>query len=306
MSPTEKQAIVRLENIGVTYSDGVVALESLSLQLNRGEFVVVLGSSGAGKSTLLRTVNHLNPPTQGSVLVRASDSGTSPINGTASISCIDSPWKMLTEAAELRSHRKQTGMIFQQHQLLESQSALQNVLMGRLAYYSFWRSLLPLPKRDQKLALASLLRVGLIDKALTPVKNLSGGQKQRVGIARALAQQPQLMLADEPIASLDPASAHNVLSLLRGICKTDGISALLSLHQVEFAKEYGDRIIGLANGQVVFDAAPSDLSDRDLKKIYASQSIEQLQEETNPPSNTMGQQPTTNSTTTNSKVILGA
>ncbi|MEM8501939.1 MAG: phosphonate ABC transporter ATP-binding protein [Cyanobacteria bacterium P01_D01_bin.1] len=310
MLPIEKQAIVRLENIGVTYSDGVVALESLSLQLNRGEFVVVLGSSGAGKSTLLRTVNYLNPPTQGSVLVRAGDSGTSPISGaasisgTASISGIDSPWKMLTEADELRSHRKQTGMIFQQHQLLESQSALQNVLTGRLAYYSFWRSLLPLPKRDQKLALASLSRVGLIDKALTPVKNLSGGQKQRVGIARALAQQPQLMLADEPIASLDPASAHNVLSLLRGICKTDGISALLSLHQVEFAKEYGDRIIGLANGQVVFDAAPSDLSDRDLKKIYASQSVEQLQEEeekANSPSSTIGQQPITNS-----KVILGA
>ena len=159
-------------------------------------------------------------------------------------------------------------MIFQQHQLIERQSALQNVLMGRLAYYSFWRSLLPLPQPDQQLALDCLQRVGLIDKALTPVKNLSGGQQQRVGIARALAQQPRLMLADEPIASLDPASAHVVLSLLRTICKTDGIAARLSLHQVEFAMAYGDRIVGLAQGSVVFDAAPDQVSDRDLEQIY--------------------------------------
>ncbi|MEM7647860.1 MAG: ATP-binding cassette domain-containing protein, partial [Cyanobacteria bacterium P01_A01_bin.70] len=165
-------------------------------------------------------------------------------------------------------HRQRTGMIFQQHQLIERQSALQNVLMGRLAYYSFWRSLLPLPQPDQRLALDCLRRVGLIEKALTPVKNLSGGQKQRVGIARALAQQPQLLLADEPIASLDPASAHGVLSLLHTICKTDGIAALLSLHQVEFAMAYGDRIIGLAQGHVVFDAPPAQVSDRDLEQIY--------------------------------------
>jgi len=119
--------------------------------------------------------------------------------------------------------------------------------------------------------LACIARVGLTDKALTPVKNLSGGQQQRVGIARALAQQPQLILADEPIASLDPASSHSVLSLLRHICKTDGITVLLSLHQVEFAKAYGDRIIGLAHGQIVFDAPPAALRDRDLKEIYGEE-----------------------------------
>jgi len=246
----DSQAIVRLERIGVTYPNGVVALKSVSLQLNRGEFAVVLGASGAGKSTLLRTINYLKPPSQGTLTV----SGLGDLN-TPSV---------------LRSHRQQTGMIFQQHQLIERQSALQNVLMGRLSYYSFWRSLMPLPKKDQQLALDCLKRVGLVEKALTQVKSLSGGQRQRVGIARALAQQPQLMLADEPIASLDPASAHNVLSLLRSICKTDGISALLSLHQVEFAREYGDRIIGLADGQVVFDAPPSALSDRDLQEIYTA------------------------------------
>ncbi|MEL6900337.1 MAG: phosphonate ABC transporter ATP-binding protein [Cyanobacteria bacterium J06606_4] len=243
-----QQAIVQLEGVGVTYPNRVVALRAVSLQLNRGEFAVVLGSSGAGKSTLLRVINYLNPPSEGSLMV----TGLGALN-TPSV---------------LRSHRKRTGMIFQQHQLIERQSALQNVLMGRLAYHSFWRSLMPLPRGDQQLALDCLDRVGLIDKALTPVKNLSGGQRQRVGIARALVQQPQLLLADEPIASLDPASAHRVLSLLRDICKTDGISALLSLHQVAFAKQYGDRIIGLANGQVVFDGPPAALSDHVLKEIY--------------------------------------
>ncbi|MEM6518878.1 MAG: phosphonate ABC transporter ATP-binding protein [Cyanobacteria bacterium P01_D01_bin.71] len=256
LSGTDNPAIIRLNNIGVTYADGHVALQSISLQLNRGEFAVVLGASGAGKSTLLRTINYLTPPSQGSIWV----SGLGDLTGKDLHPLID--------ADAVRSHRQQTGMIFQQHQLIERQSALQNVLMGRLAHYSFWRSLLPLSRPDQQLALDCLQRVGLIDKALTPVKNLSGGQKQRVGIARALAQQPRLMLADEPIASLDPTSAHGVLSLLRTICKTDGIAALLSLHQVEFARAYGDRIIGLAQGSIVFDAAPGQVGDRDLEQIY--------------------------------------
>ncbi|MEB3210680.1 MAG: phosphonate ABC transporter ATP-binding protein [Leptolyngbyaceae bacterium] len=245
----DQAAIVKLEQVSVTYPNGVSALDAVSLQLNRGEFAVVLGASGAGKSTLLRTINYLNRPTHGRVIV----------DGLGD----------LAHSRIVRSHRKQTGMIFQQHQLIERHSALQNVLMGRLAYYSFWRSLMPLPEADQRIALDCLERVGLIDKALTPVKSLSGGQKQRVGIARALAQRPQLMLADEPIASLDPASAHTVLSLLRTICKTDGIAALLSLHQVDFAKEYGDRIIGLAHGRVIFDAPPSALNSRDLEEIYS-------------------------------------
>lgn len=256
MSITNNPAIVQLDNIGVAYPDGNVALESISLQLYRGEFAVVLGASGAGKSTLLRTINWLTPPSRGTLWVRGLGDGIGqglhPLNGGDTV----------------RSHRRQTGMIFQQHQLIERQSALQNVLMGRLANYSFWRSLLPLPQSDQRLAIDCLRRVGLIDKALTPVKNLSGGQKQRVGIARALAQQPRLILADEPIASLDPASAHGVLALLRTICKTDGIAALLSLHQVDFAMEYGDRIIGLAQGRVIFDAPPTEVGDRDLEQIY--------------------------------------
>ncbi|MEM9807789.1 MAG: phosphonate ABC transporter ATP-binding protein [Cyanobacteria bacterium P01_D01_bin.56] len=243
----ETSPIVTLDNVGVTYGS-VIALKSISLQLHRGEFAVVLGMSGAGKSTLLRTINYLCPPTQGTV----------------------SAWGLgnLSEPSILRSHRQRTGMIFQHHQLLERQSVLKNVLLGRLAYHSFWRSLWPLPQADQRLALTCLQRVGLLEKALTPVKLLSGGQRQRVGIARALAQQPQLLLADEPIASLDPASAHRVMQLLQGICKTDGIGALLSLHQVEFAREYCDRIIGLSQGQVMFDGPPTALQPHHLAKIY--------------------------------------
>ena len=255
--PMPAAAIVRLENVGVTYTNGVTALKSISLQLNRGEFAVVLGSSGAGKSTLLRTINYLTPPTQGRVIVDGLGQLSNP----------------LSNAHTLRLHRQRTGMIFQQHQLIERQSALQNVLMGRLGHHSFWRSLFPLPQTDQQLALDCLQRVGLLAQALTPVRVLSGGQKQRVGIARALAQQPQLLLADEPIASLDPASAHRVLALLRSICKTDGIAALLSLHQVDFAREYGDRIIGLGQGRVIFDGPPSVLDRHNLAQIYTDPAV---------------------------------
>ncbi|ERN41869.1 phosphonate ABC transporter, ATP-binding protein [Rubidibacter lacunae KORDI 51-2] len=250
----DTSAVVSLDRVGVVYDNGVVALESVSLQLKRGEFAIVLGSSGAGKSTLLRTLNHLRLPTHGKVTVEGVGE--------------------LTKPSALRLHRKRTGMIFQQHQLIERYSALKNVLMGRLAYHSFWKSLLPLPKLDQLIALDCLKRVGLIDKALTPVKSLSGGQQQRVGIARALAQKPRLMLADEPIASLDPTSAHQVLALLRDICKSEGIAALLSLHQLEFAKQYGDRIIGLANGRVIFDGSPSALHHQHLDEIYTKRSLE--------------------------------
>lgn len=249
----QPSSIVTLDQVGMTYGNGVTALESVSLTIHRGEFAVLLGLSGAGKSTLLRTINGLHIPTRGTITV----------DGLGQLF----PGVGMPE--RLRSHRQQTGMIFQHHQLLERHSALQNVLMGRLGYYSFWRSLFPLPELDQRIALDCLERVGLIDKALTPVNALSGGQQQRVGIARALAQQPQLMLADEPIASLDPASSHKVLALLRDICKADGIAALLSLHQVDFARNYGDRIIGLAHGRIIFDGPPAALRQDDLDQIYA-------------------------------------
>ena len=240
--------MIFLDNIGVTYKDGTVALRDVSLQFLSGEFTVLLGSSGAGKSTLLRCLNFLTLPTKGKV--RVEGLGT------------------LNDPKILRRHRQKTGMIFQQHQLIPRQTALKNVLIGRLAYHSTFRSFLPLPKKDQIIALESLDRVGLLNKALTPVKQLSGGQQQRVGIARALAQQPRFLLADEPVASLDPGSSHKILANLKKICQEDGLGAVVSLHQVDLALDYGDRIIGLANGSILFDSAPSNIQSEQLQRIY--------------------------------------
>jgi phosphonate transport system ATP-binding protein len=174
----------------------------------------------------------------------------------------------LTNRRILRQHRSRTAMVFQHHQLIERYTALQNVLTGRLAYHGTWRSLLPLPRQDLELALQCLDRVGLADKALSRVDQLSGGQQQRVGIARALVQQPSMILADEPVASLDPATSEKVLGLLRDICQEDGITAVISLHQLEYAQRFADRIIGLSNGHIVFDDAPENLKSKHLDEIY--------------------------------------
>jgi phosphonate transport system ATP-binding protein len=162
-------------------------------------------------------------------------------------------------------------MIFQQHQLIGRYSALKNVLTGRIGNYSSLRTLLPLPRQDQIIALECLDRVGLLDKALVRADNLSGGQQQRVGIARGLAQQPEIILADEPVASLDPATSEKVLSLLYRICKEDGLTAIVSLHQVELAKDFADRVIGLVDGKIAFDGQRCDLSGDILDLIYHHQ-----------------------------------
>lgn len=244
----EPDAIVRLENVGVTYANGVTALRQTNIAFRRGQFTVLLGKSGAGKSTLLRTVNHLVQPSSGRV--------------------VSSEFGVLGPASELRQHRRRTALIFQHHQLIERRTALDNVLTGRLAFHGTLRSLFPLPRADFEIALACLDRVGLSDKALARVDQLSGGQKQRVGIARALAQQPSLVLADEPVASLDPATAEAVLELLRSICRQDSITAVVSLHQLEYGRRFADRIVGLAGAGIVFDATAAELSDVHLSAVY--------------------------------------
>jgi phosphonate transport system ATP-binding protein len=241
-------AILRLDKVSVTYRGGVKALRATSIAFGRGEFVVLLGRSGAGKSTLLRAINHLVPPTTGQVVSRE--------------------FGVLGRRDLLRQHRRRTATIFQNHQLIERYSALDNVLTGRLAFHTTLRSLFALPRPEIEFALSCLDRVGLADKALTRVDELSGGQKQRVGIARALAQEPTMILADEPVASLDPATAEAVLSLLRSICKQDGITAIVSLHHLEFARTFADRIVGIANAGVVFDDAPTELDELNLARIY--------------------------------------
>jgi phosphonate transport system ATP-binding protein len=159
-------------------------------------------------------------------------------------------------------------MIFQQHQLIGRLSVLRNVLTGRLGHHSTLRTFLPAPHADRLIALDCLDRVGLLDKALARVDQLSGGQQQRVGIARAIAQRPAIVLADEPVASLDPASAEQVLDLIHGICKADGITAVVSLHQIELARRFADRLVGVCAGRVVFDGRAGELRQADLDRIY--------------------------------------
>lgn len=234
----------------MTYPSGVKALKPLSLAFPAGEFVVILGLSGAGKSTLLRCVNHLVVPSEGVV-----------VSGSLG---------PVLDKRTLQRHRRSIGMVFQHHQLLDRRSALQNVLLGRLAHHGFWRSLLPLPEADVRLAVRCLERVGLGDKLFSRVDQLSGGQRQRVGIARALAQQPQIVLADEPVASLDPATAQHVMSILAAICREDGLTALVALHQLDLARRFASRIVGLAQASVVFDGPPDQLTETDIQNIYAS------------------------------------
>ena len=208
---------------------------------------------------MLRALNGLVRPTKGKII--SKDLGA------------------LTSRAKLRRHRQSTAMIFQQHQLIGRLNVLTNVLTGRLGYYRSWQTLFRRKSADMKIALEAIDRVGLIDFALRRVDTLSGGQQQRVGIARALAQDPVLVLGDEPIASLDPETSVRVLKQLHDICKEDGITAIVSLHQVELAKQFADRLIGISSGQVVFDGPAEDLTPAFIQKIYGAQTQEAAAED---------------------------
>lgn len=242
--------LVSVKNLSVSFGESNFAVRDISFSLQDGEFVVLLGSSGAGKSTLLRSLNGFVQPCSGSIRSRHHGEIIASTN------------------RQLRAHRRDTAMVFQQHQLIDRLSVLDNVLMGRLGYHSFLRSLLPLPESDRQKALSALERMGLIDKALARVKDLSGGQQQRVGIARALVQEPRLILADEPIASLDPESSVQILSLLKDICQRDRIAVLVSLHQVEFARQFADRIIGMAAGRMICDQHSLTLEESEIHALY--------------------------------------
>lgn len=241
--------MLEVRGAAVRYANGVEALKPTSVSFKKGEFVVLLGPSGAGKSTLLRTLNGLVRPTEGDVT--AQDAGS-----------------IFASRRALRAHRLRTAMVFQQHHLIGRLTALQNVLLGRLGEHGLLRSMLPLPRADRLIALQALDRVGLLDKALSRADELSGGQQQRVGLARAMTQKPTIVLADEPVASLDPATAEKVLADLHRICREDGITAIVSLHQVEFARSFADRIIGLSDGRIVFEGGASALHSAILEKIY--------------------------------------
>jgi phosphonate transport system ATP-binding protein len=236
-------------NASVTYPGGLVALKEVDLTIEEGEFVVVVGLSGAGKSTLLRSVNGLVPVT-GSVRV-----GDREVVGASN--------------REIREIRSDVGMIFQTFNLVNRSTVMSNVLMGRLSKVSRWRSMLGMwPAHDKEIALQSLERVGIVEKTYIRASDLSGGQQQRVGIARALAQEPKIILADEPVASLDPVTSHIVMRDLKRINRDLGITTIINLHFLDLARQYGERLIGLRDGEVAFDGSISNVDDDIFRDIY--------------------------------------
>jgi phosphonate transport system ATP-binding protein len=241
--------IIDFNDTSVTYPGGLVALKNIDLDIEAGEFVVVVGLSGAGKSTMLRCVNGL-VPVAGSVL-------------TDGMEVVGASRK------ELREIRSKVGMIFQTFNLVNRSSVLNNVLVGRLAHVPRWRSMLGIwPDEEKEIAFQSLERVGIVEKAYVRASDLSGGQQQRVGIARALAQEPDIILADEPVASLDPVTSHMVMRDLQRINRELGITTLINLHFLDLARQYGKRLIGLNDGEVVFDGDISEVDDTIFRQIY--------------------------------------
>ncbi len=242
--------MIKFENVSVTYPGGVEALKDLNLEIKDGDFIIIVGLSGAGKSTLLRTVNNLVKPSTGSVYLED-------VNVTSA------------KKKELKQIRSQIGMIFQTFNLVNRSTVLKNVLTGRLSNISTIRSILGLWPKDQKeMAFEALSQVEILEKAYVRASNLSGGQQQRVGIARALSQKPKVMLADEPVASLDPITSRVVMSYLKKINTELGITTIVNLHFLDLAKEFGDRLIGLRDGKLVFDGNVNDVSDEDFENIY--------------------------------------
>ncbi len=242
--------MISFDDTTVVYPGGVHALDEVSLEVGEGEMVVVVGLSGAGKSTLVRSVNGLVRPTSGRVEVAGRDVGSA-------------------SKTQLREIRADVGMIFQNFNLVKRTSVLKNVLMGRLHEVPTWRTLLGVyPAGDVERAMQALERVEIVEKAYVRASNLSGGQQQRVGIARALAQEPKVILADEPVASLDPPTSHVVMRDLQRINRELGITTIVNLHFLDLARKYGDRIVGLREGKVVFDGPGSAADEQVFEDIY--------------------------------------
>jgi len=248
--------MLEVKHLTKIYEDGTVALRDVSFEVEDGEFLIIIGLSGSGKSTLLRCINRLVEPTEGQIIWNGID---------------------VTKAGpeELREIRRQIGMIFQQFNLVKRSSVLTNVLAGRLGYVNPWSSLLHrFPPEDHRRAMQALERLGIADQAHKRADELSGGQQQRVGIARALMQEPKMILADEPVASLDPVLAHSILGHLEQLNQEDGITILCSLHFLDLVQRYATRVIGLRDGQIVYRGTREDIrrmTDEEFKEIYGEE-----------------------------------
>ncbi|EEK83076.1 Phosphonates import ATP-binding protein phnC [Bacillus cereus ATCC 4342] len=232
------------------YPNGTKGLNNINLKIQKGEFVVMVGLSGAGKSTLLRSVNRLHEITEGEIMVEGESITAAKGQG-------------------LRRMRRDIGMIFQSFNLVKRSTVLKNVLAGRVGYHSTLRTTLGLfPKEDLELAFQSLKRVNILEKAYERADELSGGQQQRVSIARALAQEAKIILADEPVASLDPLTTKQVLDDLKKINEDFGITTIVNLHSIDLARQYATRIIGLHAGEIVFDGLVEEATDEKFAEIY--------------------------------------
>ena len=253
--------ILEIKELYKAYEPAAPVLRGINLQIGQGEFVGIIGLSGAGKSTLLRCINRLIDATSGEILVSRSHLGLARDGATVDV--------LKLSAAELRLVRRKIGMIFQQFNIVRRLSVIENVLSGRLGYQPGLRSALRVfPEAERRSALINLKRVGLLAHAYKRADELSGGEQQRVAIARTLMQQPAIILADEPVASLDPTLARVVLEILKRVCREDGITALVSLHTLELTRAYADRVIGLKRGQLFCDCAAKDLTDTVADAVY--------------------------------------
>ena len=254
--------MIVFEHVDKVYPNGYKALKDINLTINDGDFVAIIGLSGAGKSTLLRTINKMHDIQSGKLIVNGQDISSA-------------------KGKQLRSIRKNIGMIFQSFNLVKRSSVYKNVLSGRVGYHSFFETLFGIySEKEKRLAFDSLNKLGILDKAFVRADELSGGQQQRVALARALTQEPNLILADEPVASFDPVTTISVMNDFKRINEDYKITIVSNMHHVDLALKYANRIIGIKEGQIVFDGTPDQVNDDVLLNIYgrALKSSEKLGE----------------------------
>ena len=250
MPQTEAQPILQIKNLTKVYPNGTQALKGVRFDVKKGEFLVIIGLSGWGKSTLLRSINRLHDPSSGEILFQGRDIAK-------------------VEGATVRELRKKLAMIFQHFNLIPRHSVLSNVLMGRLGYLGTFKSIFGLFSATDKANAEKYLKlVGISEKAKMRADNLSGGQQQRVAIARALTQDPQILLADEPVASLDPATCHTVMDYLKKVNQELGITVIANLHFLSLVRQYATRVIALKGGEIVYEGDPNSIDEQWFERIY--------------------------------------
>ena len=242
--------MIKFDNVNKVYSNGLHALKNVSLEIKQGEFVAIIGLSGAGKSTLLRTINRMHDISEGSLTVNGQE-----VNDLS--------------GKDLRKFRRKVGMVFQSFNLVTRTTVINNVLTSRVPDMPLWKSIIGLySKEDKVIALEALDKVGILDKAYVRADQLSGGQQQRVALARTLAQKPEIILADEPVAALDPITAKQVMDDFKKINKELNMSVLINIHHVDLALKYADRVIGIKAGEIVYDGPATKIDSEVLKQIY--------------------------------------